>query len=173
MLAERSGLNRRLDHGSTYTACRPVLDDPVALEHVSLPVRLPDLSHLTNDELQALRHRISLMTRDARKKATNIINRIPSVQKPWMRTLSLKPDDPTRQESFAKLELELLRHPEAFLAHAYVNSLFVLDEGLRAEMGRRSLLPTRGKNKFVPTPLPKEAGDDVLSAIQAIEDADD
>lgn len=126
----------------------------MTIEHVSLPVRLPDLAHLTDDELQALRRKIASMTRDARKKATSVIGRIPSVQKPWMKSLGLKTDDPARQEILSTLELELLRHPDAFLAYAYVNSLFVLDEGLKAEGVRRMGLP--GK-KYKPTPLPTQA----------------
>lgn len=115
------------------------------------------------------------MMREARKKSTAVITRIPNVQKAWLRSLSLKSDDPERVAILAALELELLRHPEAFLAYAHANSLVVLDEGFKAEMAKRQVpLSTKGK-KAPPPPPPKPAPPipeqpDVMGMIQALED---
>lgn len=145
------------------------------MDHASLPVRLPDLSHLTNEQLGALRGKLAPMMRETRKKATSVITRIPSVQKAWLRTLSLKSDDPERASILAVLELELLRHPEAFLTYALANSLVALDEGLKAEMTQRQMLTPKKGKKAAPTLPPKVPtipGEepDVLTMMQVLDD---
>jgi len=145
----------------------------VSDDHVTLPIRLPDLTHLTNDELHALRSKLSTGMRDGRKKATTIISRIPEVRSPWMKSMSLKTDDPTRAEIMANLEFELLRHPEAYIAYAHVNSLFLLDGAIRDEMLRRSMLPNgKSKKKAEEVQAPPPVEEDVLATIQAIEEQD-
>jgi hypothetical protein len=127
----------------------------VSHEHVSLPVRIPDLTYLTNEELQALRSKVGSMTRDARKKANLIIQKYPDLRDAWMKSLGVKIDDPDRDAVFQAMERRLLHYPDAFLAHAYVNSLFVLDAAFRDEMLRRSL-PGNGKKKAKPHTPPPE-----------------
>lgn len=87
--------------------------------------------------------------------------------------MGVRMDDPDRAEVLREFERELLRFPEAFLAYAYVNSLFVMDAAIRDEMLRRSMeAPKKGGKKAaaVPPPsAPEEKTIDVLSAIEAIE----
>jgi len=129
----------------------------VSDDHLSLPVRLPDFSHLSNEELRALRSKIGSVTRDARKKAQSAIQKYPAVRQSWMQVMGQK-RDPDHEEAYRTLERELLRYPEAFLAEAYVNSLFVLDEAIRAEMLKRSFNGTaipKKKSKTEPPPTPE------------------
>lgn len=123
-------------------------------DHLSLPVRLPDLAHLSNEELRALRAKIGSMTRDARRKAQTAIQKYPSIREPWMRVLGQK-RGPDSEEAYRTLERELLRHPDAFLAEAYVNSLFVLDEAIRDEILKRSFNGTGAEKKKPKTEPPK------------------
>jgi hypothetical protein len=68
----------------------------------------------------------------------------------------VKTDDPDRAEILGGFEKVLLRYPEAYLAYAYVTSLFVLDDAFRAEMIRRSLIPALPKKRgSIPAPEPR------------------
>lgn len=136
-----------------------MLKAPVS-EHVSLPIRTPDLTHLSNEELHALRSKVASMTREARKRANNAILKHPTLKDPWFKSMSVKGDDPEREEVMRRLEQQLLRFPEAFLSYAYANSLFVLDEAFRQEMLRRSLpanAPKKKKQATASTPPPEPA----------------
>ena len=102
-------------------------------DHAKLPVTLPSLDHLTDGELGALRSRFSLAAREASRKANQAIQGADSLKKPWARSLCLdkKTSPEERAEVLADFERELLRVPEAFLAHAYANSLVLLDEACK------------------------------------------
>lgn len=106
-----------------------------AADHGSLPVAIPDLTHLTTAELLSLRSYISTQTRDARKKSNQLLNKTEGLRRVWMETISAKTATPEARQEFQR---QLVKHPAAFLAYSYANSLFVLDEGIRAEMNRRS-----------------------------------
>ncbi len=132
-------------------------------DHIALPAHLPDLTHLSNEELQALRQRVVVSARDARKKAQTLIQKYPSLRSEWMKAISTKVGDPDRDAILQRMEKELLRYPEAFIAHAYVNSLLVLDAGLQEVLTQRNLAKTPKKKGAVsavslppvaPTPPP-------------------
>ena len=108
--------------------------------HVTMPVSTPSLDHLTTEELGQLRAKFSAASREARRKAMQIISRYPSLKKPWGRSLGMdKNTTPAeRVEIHTALERELLRLPDAYLAHAWANSLVVLDEAVRTELLRRT-----------------------------------
>lgn len=148
----------------------------ILVEHVELPLRLPDLSYLTNDELAALRQRLNTVRREARARATATMAGLPTVQKAWIKSLSLKTDDHERGEIMRALEAELLRHPEAYLEYAHANSLIALDEAIKAEMIQRDLMSPkkRGRKAAEPTPptapaLPTETPD-VMTMMEMLED---
>lgn len=105
-----------------------------AAEHGALPVSIPDLSHLTPTELLALRRHIMSQTREARKKSNQLLNRDETLRRAWMDTVGNHTTAEARQ-TFQRL---LVRFPAAFLAYTYANSLFVIDEALRAEIKLRS-----------------------------------
>jgi hypothetical protein len=50
-----------------------------------------------------------------------------------------------RAEIMQAFERELLRVPEAFLAHAYANSIVTLSEACRKELARRALAAAMGR----------------------------
>ncbi len=112
----------------------------VADDHVTLPFALPALDHLTTTELGQLRGRVQVVSREARKKATQILTREPALKKVWGRSISMNtnttPEE--RAEIQRDLERELLRYPEAYLAHAWANSLVTLDTHCRDELLRRT-----------------------------------
>jgi len=110
-------------------------------EHASLPVATPSLDHLTADELNALRGKFSSSAKDARRKANQAIQRNPSLKKPWTRSLNVNKGTSSEERTaiLAEFERELLRIPEAFIAHAYANSLVLLEAACRDEMQRRSM----------------------------------
>jgi hypothetical protein len=109
-------------------------------DHVTLPVTLPSLDHLSNEELSALRSKFASSAREARRKATQVIQRFETLKKPWSRSVSVHKGTPPeeRAEIMRAFEKELLRVPEAFLAHAYANSLVTLDGACREELIRRT-----------------------------------
>lgn len=106
-----------------------------AADHGALPVSVPDLTHLTTTELTTLRSYISSQTREARKKANQLLAKTESLRKIWMDTISSKTATPETRLEFQR---QLVKHPAAFVAYGYANSLFVIDEAIRAEMNRRS-----------------------------------
>lgn len=128
----------------------------MADDHATLPVALPSLDHLTNEELAALRTRVVSTMRDVRRKATLVIGRTPSLAKPWSRSLNVDKDTPheERVAAFTELERELLKVPEAYLNHAYANTLVTLDLALREEVARRTN-PKKKPAEPPPKPEPK------------------
>jgi hypothetical protein len=124
-------------------------------DHAQLPVTLPSLDHLTNAELGALRSKFALAAREARRKANQVIQRTELLKKPWQRTLNVSKNTPLveRQAALEAFEKELLRVPEAFLAHAYANSLVLLDTACREAMRLRSVPLTKKKTVSEPVVL--------------------
>jgi hypothetical protein len=124
----------------------------VSDDHAALPVTLPSLDFLTDTELGALRSKFSLAAREARRKANQVIQRTESLKKPFGRALSVhkgtSPEE--REEAFRAFERELLRVPEAFLAHAYANSLVLLDTACREAMSKRALPLSKKKGPSPP-----------------------
>jgi hypothetical protein len=147
----------------------------VAEDHVTLPFSLPPLDHLTTTEVGQLRGRVQVVSREARKKATQILTREPSLKKAWGRSISMgkntTPEE--RAEIQRDLERELLRCPEAYLAHAWANSLVTLDIHCRDELLRRTGSVNPKKKTVVeavrpvvesppaPKPLPEPPGDEI------------
>lgn len=128
----------------------------VSDDHVSLPVILPSLDHLTHEELGALRTRFAGAAREARRKANQTIQRFEALKKPWSRSLSIEKKTPPeeRAEILQTFEKELLRVPEAFLAHAYANSLVLLEAVCREEIVRRSGEAPKKKARAEPEVAP-------------------
>ena len=127
-------------------------------EHASLPVVTPSLEHLTNEELGAFRSKLMSTAKEARRKANQTIGRHAELKKPWQKTLSVGKSIPPEERAavFREFEQALLRIPEAYIAHAFANSLILLEEACKNEMLRRSMLPGPGKKKgvYVPPPSP-------------------
>lgn len=116
----------------------PEPDDHLrASEYGSLPVSLPELTHLTTQELAAFKSFINSQVREARKKSNQLLSKNEELRKLWMATLTIKVEgDPKiHRDAFQRA---LVRFPPVYLAYAYVTSLFVLDEAIRDEMTRRS-----------------------------------
>lgn len=141
-------------------------------DHVTLPVTLPPLTHLTNEELGSLRNKLSTTLREARRKANQTIGRFEALRKPWSRSLSVHKNTPPdeRTEIMRSFERELLRIPEAFLAHAYANALVTLDMACREEILRRPGLSTKKKGQAAPCPpevkpAPLLEGSDAIMAM--------
>lgn len=110
-----------------------------ATAHGSLPVQLPDLSHLTIQELSAFRTHIASQSKDARKKATQLLGKLDApVRAMWMATLSTKGSEAERKLLLSDFQRELLRTPKAYVAYCFANSFVVLDEAIRAEQLRRT-----------------------------------
>lgn len=117
---------------------QPEVEEPLrAAEHGSLPVSVPDLTHLTTAEVLAFKSYILLQTKDARKKSSQILSKNEALRKLWTDTLSVKGEG-DRRSAIEIFQKALVRFPAAYLAYAYVTSLFVIDEAIRAEMKRRS-----------------------------------
>jgi hypothetical protein len=123
-------------------------------DHVSVPFPLPSLAHLTEEELGRLRTKVATAAREARRKANLVLQRSPSLKKPWSRSLSVHKGTSTEDRAAIMLdfERELLRVPEAFIAHAYANAL-VTFEGLCREEGIRRVIPG-SKKKRPPEQIP-------------------
>lgn len=127
-------------------------------EHTSLPVQVPDIKHLSNEELHALRNKALNLSRDARKKSGTAIIKIPTVKKLWIALLGANANNPDRPRLIRELEKELLRFPTVFFLYAYANSLFVLDAAFRAEMDSRNIPvgpPKKKKTLIAVEPAPK------------------
>lgn len=118
----------------------------VSADHLATPVPIPDFSHLTLLELNALRGFIAGQMKEARKKANLAISKsAPALKSLWLTSLSLR-SDASEEERKAVIEpfhREILKHPEAFFAYAHANALFVLDRALMAE----TLLRSKPKGK--------------------------
>ena len=124
-------------------------------EHATLPVATPSLDHLTDEELNALRGKLSNAAKEARRKANQVIQRSPSLKKPWTKSLSVSKATPSDERAaiFADFERELLRVPEAYIAHAFANSLVTLDTLCRDALQQRSAAAALPKRRGV-TPVP-------------------
>lgn len=125
---------------------------PLALvNHVSLPVHVPNMAGISNQELNSIRSHIQFLGRDARKKANMVIGKIATLRPLWMNTVSLgtRASPETRTEVMGAFEHELLRHPTAFVSYAMANSLAALDSALMDEVVRRTKLepPKLAKKK--------------------------
>lgn len=108
--------------------------------HASLPIRVPSLANLTNQELGALRGKIHTVARKARKDASKIICKDTGLKNLWLQTLSSSDN----QESLARFETALMRNPDAFIAHSWANSLVSLGQALQTEMfSRAKIKPKR------------------------------
>lgn len=144
----------------------------MANEHASLPVAIPSLEHLTNDELNALKGKFSATAKEARRRANQTLGRFPQLKKPWQRSLSVGKSTPDgdRAAVFAEFERELLRVPEAYVAHAYANSLILLEMSCRDEMLRRSMLPPMKKRSGPAPAVPSPAAEpeDLLPLDEAL-----
>jgi hypothetical protein len=101
---------------------------------------------------------------------------LPTVQKAWIKALSLKADAHERDEIMLALEAELLRHPEAYLEYAHANALIALDEAIKAEMIQRELMAPKKKGRkaveHTPPTAPALPTDtpDVMTMMGMIED---
>jgi hypothetical protein len=115
----------------------PIETEP--LEHVVLPVHLPDLSQVKNEDVKALRDRIYAEKRKARKEATKLIAKEPKLRDLWMVSLGTGPEE-TKNAARVAFEIEIMRYPEVFLKHAWANALTSLENALQGEMIERSKL---------------------------------
>lgn len=111
----------------------------MSAEHLSTPVPVPDFSHLTMKELTSLRGFIASQMKEARKRSIQVLSKT-DVKHLWMETVTSKPGatDEEKLDKLREFQREVLRYPEAFLAYAHANSLFVLDRAIWEEMVRRS-----------------------------------
>lgn len=109
-------------------------------EHLTVPVPLPPLDHLSLAELTSLRSFLNSRTKEYRRDANKALQKAGEVRNLWMTTLSLRAtaSEEERQAAFEPFHRELLRHPEAYLAYAQANSMHVMSEHVWAEMVRRS-----------------------------------
>lgn len=112
----------------------------VSDDHVTMPLNLPALDHLSTEEVGQLRAKLSAASRDARKRATLLLGRQASLKKPWGRSLTMNKNTSAEERAEIQRDLEraLLRVPEAYLAHAWANSLVTLDTHCREELLRRT-----------------------------------
>ena len=112
----------------------------VSEERLTTPIPLPDLSHLTQAELSALRAYLTPKSREARKEAGKVLMKAPKAKDLWLKTVALKEDIPPEERSAVMTEFyeEVLRHPDAFLVYAWANALSTLDRHVWDEMLRRS-----------------------------------
>lgn len=135
-------------------------------DHVSLPFPLPSLAHLTEEELGNLKTKFAASAREARRKANLVLQRSPSLKKSWGQSLNVhkgtSPED--RTAIMQEFEAELLRVPEAFIAHAYANALVTFESLCRDEILRRVLPGSKKKKRPEPAPtfVPQT---DVLAAM--------
>lgn len=135
-------------------------------DHASLDIHVPSLAHLTEEELGQLRTKVSSSAREARRKSNLIIQRHASLKKPFMRSLSVHKDTPPdeRAATMADFEHELLRVPEAFIAHAYANALVTLESLVRDEILKR-VIPGSKKKKPPEPVAPLVDGEAALAAM--------
>jgi hypothetical protein len=118
-------------------------------EFQSLPIPLPDLSHLTQAELAALRSSISAESKEARKTAVKLLGKTPVVKDLWLKSVGLPTATPPEERALIMdpLHRECLRYPETFLRHAWANALCVLDRHIWDEMVKRSKAAEEAKPK--------------------------
>jgi hypothetical protein len=107
-------------------------------EHLSCPLPLPPLDHLSVAELTALRQELHRIGRTARKEASKTIQKIPGLNKLWLKTIAVKTDDENRLAILEEFNRELVKHPEAFVKHAYANSLVIIDTAIHDEAMKRA-----------------------------------
>jgi hypothetical protein len=138
----------------------------VSHEHATLPVATPSLDHLTDEELNALRGKLSNAAKEARRKANQVIQRSPSLKKPWTKSLSVSKATPSDERAaiFADFERELLRVPEAYIAHAFANSLVTLDAACREALQQRSQALPKRRGAPAPAPIPNAPEEGPLDA---------
>jgi hypothetical protein len=108
--------------------------------HPTVPVPMPDLSHLTHSELTALRSYFTAQSRDLRRKAIHVMGKYPSIKGLWLKTVAL-PTGASQEERDATLvpfHREVLRFPDAFFLYAWANTLVTLDKYLWDAMVERS-----------------------------------
>jgi hypothetical protein len=108
------------------------------IEHVSLQVKAPPLTHLTNTELNNLRTFLHKQGREARKAANKVIMKEANLKALLLKTLSYKHDDPARIVASAAFESELARNPEALTRYAIANAYVALDSSVREEVLKRA-----------------------------------
>lgn len=143
----------------------------MADEHTALPIRVPSLVHLTDQELSDLRSKLTYQSREARRRATQAIGKSSSLQKLFNKTLNLTKDTKIeeRENVMAMFEKELLRVPDAFIAHAYANSLILLDVACRDELLRRKgPAPKKKKATDTTPPAKTEGSSDIMSIVDAL-----
>lgn len=123
-------------------------------DHVSVPFPLPSLVHLTEEELGRLRTKVAAAAREARRKANLVLQRSPSLKKPWSRSLSVHKGTSAEDRAAIMLDFEheLLRVPEAFIAHAYANALVTFESLCRDESLKRVIPGSKKKRPPEPTP---------------------
>jgi hypothetical protein len=104
------------------------------------PIPLPDLSHLTQAELSALRGYLTTKSREAHKDAMKMLGKDHKVRDLWLKTLGLKSDAPPEERAEVETSFyeEILRHPEAFVLYAWANGLATLDRYVWETMLERS-----------------------------------
>jgi hypothetical protein len=120
-------------------------------DSLSFPIRVPDLTHLKADELQALRHKLVLLIKDARRKSNAAMGRVPELKTPWMKMMAVKATAPNAEEVRIAFERELVRHPEAFVAYVHANSVALLDITIQRE-GLGRYVPPTSKKKAAAAP---------------------
>jgi hypothetical protein len=103
-----------------------VEDNP---HRLTTPIPHPDLSHLNQAELSALRGYLTVKSKEARRDATKVLGKYPKARDLWLKTLGLKSDatPEERAEVEAPFYEEIVRHPEAFVLYAWANGLATLD----------------------------------------------
>lgn len=122
------------------TFVQTVSHTDVADSHPTVPVPMPDLSHLTHAELTTLRSYFTTQSRELRRKAIQVMGKYPTVKSLWMKTVAL-PAGATQEERDAiwvPFHREVLRYPEAFFLYAWANTLVTLDKYLWDAMVERS-----------------------------------
>jgi hypothetical protein len=107
-------------------------------DHLSCPLPLPPLDHLTPAELRALRDVLHREGRVARKEASKTLSKIPELNGLWLKTIALKTDAENYTETLDAFNRELVKHPDAFLKHAYANSLVIMDGAIHDETLKRA-----------------------------------
>lgn len=123
------------------------LEEP--LNHVALNVHVPDMTGITNAELQAIRSHIQSVNRETRKKSNVLMGKEEGLRPFWLKTLGMgtRSSPEEKKAAHEAFERELLRHPAAFLSYAMANSLVSIDSIIRDEIMRRTKIDPIGKKK--------------------------
>ena len=121
----------------------------VADNRLTTQLPLPDLSDLTQAELSALRAYLTVKSKEARKEATKLLGKDPSVRDLWLKTIALREDatDEEREGALSPFYREVMRHPEVFLSYAWANALATLDKHVWDAMVELSKTQTPEKTK--------------------------